>query len=372
MDIDKSVIVFNQNGVTITEAQRETFVNFISAQNPTEEELNLHFYFCALRGVHPLDRLIYFTKRSGKYTPITSIDYMRMRAEVTGAYAGNDDSVFKGAVKKGEKEYPGAATVTVYKMVNGQRCPFTGTARWSEYAPPNLNEPGAFMWKNKPFVMLAKCAEAIALRKGFPGNLNGLYTAEEYEQIPSEPVTHAPNKSHAESAEEPPVSEDVIEGEVSPAEEVKEVRVVRWFDGKDKPADELVSVKVVAQFSEKFVGKGLPFENIKQVSNELKRVFNVDKLSQMTWEKMYAFIAHVRDGDNSSKWYAPAEKAAPVDISEVDVAHLVGEWRKTDDNAFDNLPEVERKQRVEGVLELVKSSAIAPGDYDAMVGILVS
>jgi phage recombination protein Bet len=365
---DKSVVIFNQNGITITEAQRETFVSFISAQNPTDEELNLHFYFCALRRVHPLDRLIYFTKRSGKYTPITSIDYMRMRAEDTGAYAGNDDAVFKGAIKKGDKEYPGASTVTVYKMVNGQRCPFTGTARWSEYAPANLNDSNAFMWKNKPYVMLAKCAEAVALRKGFPGNLNGLYTVEEFEQIPVEPVTHAPNKSHVKNE----APEDVIEGEVVPSEEVEEVRVVKWFDGKDKPADELVSVKVVAQFSEKFVGKGLAFENIKQVSNELRRVFSVDKLSQMTWEKMYAFIAHVRDGDNSSKWYAPAEEAAPVDVSEVDVDRLTKEWRRADESGFEKLPEGERKERISGVLDLVKSSTIAPGDYDAMVGILVS
>ena len=143
------------------------------AKDATDLELELFFYDCARRGVHPLDKLIHFTKRGGKYTPVTSIDFMRSRAAMTGDYAGQDDVIFSGAVGNGEF----TATVTVYRLVHDQRCAFTATARWSEYKPDQ-----DFMWRKMPHTMLGKCAEALALRKGFPQELSGLYEAAEMDQ----------------------------------------------------------------------------------------------------------------------------------------------------------------------------------------------
>jgi phage recombination protein Bet len=140
------------------------------AQDATDTELQLFFYDCARRGVHPLDRLIHFTKRGGKYTPVTSIDYMRSRAAGSGECGGQDDATFAGETKQSDF----AATVTVYRLVQGQRCAFTATARWPEYKPTD-----DFMWRKMPHTMLSKCAEALALRKAFPQELAGLYTAEE-------------------------------------------------------------------------------------------------------------------------------------------------------------------------------------------------
>jgi hypothetical protein len=123
--------------------------------------------------VHPLDRLIHFTKRGGKYTPVTSIDFMRSRAAMTGDLAGQDDVIFSGPVMTADF----AATVSVYRFVHEQRCAFTATARWSEYKPDQ-----DFMWRKMPHIMLGKCAEALALRKGFPQELAGLYEAAELDQ----------------------------------------------------------------------------------------------------------------------------------------------------------------------------------------------
>lgn len=153
------------------------------ANDATPEELKLYLYDCARQGVHPLDKLIHFTKRAGKYTPITSIDFMRMSAADTGEYAGSDDAVYGDIM--GAK-YPVQATVTVWRLVQGQRCAFTATARWSEYKPDQ-----AFMWTKMPFTMLAKCAEALALRKGFPRQLAGLYAKEEMDQAGSGQVEPA-------------------------------------------------------------------------------------------------------------------------------------------------------------------------------------
>ncbi len=149
------------------------------AQGATAAELKLYLYDCQRQGVHPLDRLLHFTKRGGKYTPVTSIDFMRIRAAESGEYAGSDDAVF---VKSAPGLPPPEATVCVWRLVQGTRCPFTATARWSEYKPSD----GDFMWKKMPHTMLAKCAEALALRKGFPRQLAGLYAREEMDMDQSE------------------------------------------------------------------------------------------------------------------------------------------------------------------------------------------
>ena len=96
-------------------------------------------------------------------------------ADRTGKYAGNDEPVFDGRIG----EYPAKATVTVWKIVGGVRCNFSASAYWQEYYPGDIK---GFQWRKMPHVMLAKCAEAAALRKAFPADLSGVYTHDEMEQ----------------------------------------------------------------------------------------------------------------------------------------------------------------------------------------------
>lgn len=187
------------------------------AQGATDAELKLFLFDCQRQGVHPLDKLLHFTKRGGKYTPITSIDFMRTRAADTGEYAGSDDAVFVGT-PKGEGF---AASVTVWRMVQGQRCPFTATARWSEYKPSE----NAFMWDRMGHTMLAKCAEGLALRKGFPRQLAGLYAKEELDQAGS-------GREPSGVAEPPADVVDVTTGATVPAAERPEPPTgYRYIDG---------------------------------------------------------------------------------------------------------------------------------------------
>lgn len=135
------------------------------------------------RGLSPEARQLYLIKRkkknqdTGRYEETwmqqTGIDGFRIIAERTGKYAGSDEPVFTWNHERKELE---KASVTVWKLVQGQRCPFTATAYWEEY------NAGQGQWPKMPRTMLAKCAEALALRKAFPEDLSGLYTDAEMDQ----------------------------------------------------------------------------------------------------------------------------------------------------------------------------------------------
>jgi phage recombination protein Bet len=177
---------------TVTREQLDLVRRTVAA-GATDAELELFLFDCQRRGVHPLDRLIHFTKRGGRYTPITSIDFLRGRAHDTGEMAGSDDVVFDKDAR--------TATVTVHRLTRGVRYAYTATARYAEYVPA----PGQdHMWKRMPHVMLGKCAEALALRKAFPQQLGGLYVKEELEQARPDFVTEA--TSIADQYALPPVS----------------------------------------------------------------------------------------------------------------------------------------------------------------------
>ena len=157
------------------------------AKGATDAELQYFATYTNRVGLDPIQKQIHFVKRQTKNGPAltfqTGIDGFRLIAERSGVYAGSDDYLFNSGLsefqmREDKKAQPITATVTVYKVVQGLRCPFTATVAWSEYYPGDAQ---GFMWKKMPFNQLGKCAEAKALRKAFP-NLAGLYTDDEMAQ----------------------------------------------------------------------------------------------------------------------------------------------------------------------------------------------
>ncbi|MGE5472669.1 MAG: phage recombination protein Bet [Ignavibacteriales bacterium] len=177
-----------------------------SAKDATDDELKLFLFIAQRTGLDPLTKQIHFVKRKTRQndgsfkstiTVQTGIDGYRAIAERTGQLAGIDDPVYDTE----DAIAPNKATVTVYKMISNQRCPFTATARWKEYYP---GETHGFMWQKMPYLMLGKCAEALALRKAFPNDLSGIYTNEEMQQADGEPKGDA---SSGEGKEEKTITE---------------------------------------------------------------------------------------------------------------------------------------------------------------------
>jgi phage recombination protein Bet len=178
------------------EQERELIRSQIAPGCP-DQELSYFIKQCVRLGLDPVMRQAYFIKRNqkqgdrwvDKWTLQVSIDGFRAVADRTGAYAGSDDATFE--YYEGGVDQPHNAHVTVWKMVQGQRCPFTASARWAEYFP---GEKQGRMWQKMPHVMLAKVAEALALRKAFPAQLSGVYAPEEMDQAESKsPMPYAPD-----------------------------------------------------------------------------------------------------------------------------------------------------------------------------------
>lgn len=188
-------------------------VKKVLAPDLTDDELQLFAFVAQRSGLDPFAKQVYAVKRGGKVTFQTGIDGYRSTAERTGEYDGSDEPEY-GPDDNG---HPSWARVTVYRFRNGRRVGQSATAHWSEFHP-GADPMG--MWRKMPRNQLAKCAEALALRKAFPYVLADIYTAEEMDQAATDaPAPVAPNVTARErlaarrAAAETPAQPETVEGE---------------------------------------------------------------------------------------------------------------------------------------------------------------
>ena len=200
------------------------------ADGTTPDEFNMFIEIARRAGLDPFRRQLYcvvYNKdddKKRKVTFITGIDGFRAVAHRNGDYRPDDDepqfvtdpslegpSNPRGLVK---------ATVKAFKRHGAEWHPVVGVAYWSEFAPMKEDAEGGYdwietgefwpdsgkpkkkkvargditqvpsgKWATMPFVMLAKCAESQALRKGWPEDLSGIYSPEEMDAAPMRDIT---------------------------------------------------------------------------------------------------------------------------------------------------------------------------------------
>jgi phage recombination protein Bet len=159
------------------------------AQGAPLQELAMFLHACHELRLDPLLRQAYWIRRKSreqvngqwqdvyKGTLQVGIDGFRALADRQGNYAGSEPPTFSDWLTIPDKDgatldVPGRAQVRVWKIVQGRSCCFTGEANWSEFYPGA--GPNGQMWRKMPKHQLAKCAEAQALRKGWPAVLGSM------------------------------------------------------------------------------------------------------------------------------------------------------------------------------------------------------
>lgn len=187
------------------------------AKDATDDEFALFMTHCQRTGLDPFLRQVHAVKRydSEKQSYVmsiqTGIDGFRLIAERTGKYAPGRDVEY--AYDKEHRLISARAFVKKYTAIDGTWHEVSASAFYDEYVQLKRDGNPNRMWQRMPHVMLAKVAEALALRKAFPADFSGVYIAEEMMQQESE---GAPDRSRAPKRDDARREKD--QGDVDPSE----------------------------------------------------------------------------------------------------------------------------------------------------------
>jgi phage recombination protein Bet len=184
----------------------------LGIKDVTRADLQVFLHYCQRTGLDPFSRQIYMIARRtkekvldeqgrlvdqwvSKQTIQVGIDGLRVIARRAAERDGVRLSYGKPVWYDGDgNEYPvwvrpeppAAAAINVYR----DRDVFPGIARFDSFAAKTQAGQPMAQWATMPDHMIAKCAEAQALRKAFPHDLEGLHITDEGGRTEHVPIAH--------------------------------------------------------------------------------------------------------------------------------------------------------------------------------------
>ena len=188
-------------GMTIPPEQWRVLTDAIFPSAKTPEAIVLALDYCRARKLDVFKRSIHIVpvwnrqlKREVE-TVWPGISELQVTAARTGQWAGMDAPEWGPILKRtftkeddrGDKtsvtvEYPEWCSVTVYRLIGGQKYAFCEPVYWIEaYARQGRSDWPNDMWQKRTRGQLHKNAKAAALRAAFPEEMGNDYTAEEME-----------------------------------------------------------------------------------------------------------------------------------------------------------------------------------------------
>jgi phage recombination protein Bet len=227
------------------------------AKGATDDELKLFLATAQRTGLDPFKKQCYlipiWDSVSGKKVKqfVTGIDGLRLVAQRSREYAGQVGPWWCGPDGAWVDVWlsstpPHAARVGVMRSTFPE--PIYSVALYKDYCQRKMDGSPNEKWSKNPEAMLAKCAEALSLRRAFPQELSGLYIGEEFSgRERAERPTIQVSGSHAEPAAEP-------EPEPAEAEVVKASGLPRIPDECSMALAEVTSRAGLEEVYRKWVG----------------------------------------------------------------------------------------------------------------------
>jgi uncharacterized protein YfkK (UPF0435 family) len=146
----------------------------LNADKAPDTVLNTAVEYCKAAGLDIMRKPVAIISFKDKHEIVFTIQAITTIASRAG-WCGSDEIVFsKETIAIGGKQYPAFGYQIVYKMIQGQRCAFTGPKVYvTERYKDSWSRAGVM-------TMYQKCVTAAALRLAFPEQLAHAFVEEEF------------------------------------------------------------------------------------------------------------------------------------------------------------------------------------------------
>ena len=278
-----------ETGIVPFDSEKLDLLKRTICKNATNDELELFVHACKRTGLDPFMKQIHAVKRydpqSGREVMAiqTGIDGYRLIAERTDRYMPGKEPAYE----YNQKNELVKATAFIQKLDKlGRWHEVAASALYDEYVGTKKGGEPNSMWRSKPHIMLAKCAEALALRRAFPAELSGVYTSEEMAQadnfvsVRAEPIDEAAHPPHVDDVPTAPQIDTLADDNT-------------WL----------------AALDEAYATRGIPPSKAAESVTAIVKGMKVGGILELSVSQRNSVIRGIANG-NADKYKTPVEQAA--------------------------------------------------------------